>query len=120
MISREIRITTLIIVALSILVLSLIPQNPLSVNSFRGIDKLEHYTAYLVLAFLLYLNIYEVKTSKLFTLIITITLAILYGSIIEFLQKFTGRSPELFDIMADFLGSVSGATFALFMLKRIA
>ncbi len=115
MISRNLRLTVLIAIALSILILSLIPRAPQIIEA-KNIDKLEHYLAYLILGFLLFININEESRNRYISGIITVILCVLYGGIIEFLQKYTGRTPDLLDLLADFAGSLSGTATALFTI----
>ncbi len=121
MLSRNIRMTVLIIIAMSILILSLIPETPDLIET-KNIDKLEHYIAYLILGFLLFINISEEGKNRYISGIVTVTLCVIYGAIIEFLQQYTGRSPEVLDLVSDFAGSLSGTVTALFtttiFLKR--
>jgi len=86
-------------------------------------DKFKHFSAYLILAFLLSLNLhFQEKWEKLsknflfFTLVICFT----YGAFDEIHQIFIpNRSAELLDWIADILGATSGGLLAYFFLKRI-
>ena len=75
-------------------------------------DKIVHFALYFVLAMLvmavLTLNSH-LKTSR-WTYIITITICLLYGWLIEVLQRafFPGRSFEWLDVVADTAGAVVG------------
>ncbi|TCN72110.1 VanZ family protein [Acetobacteroides hydrogenigenes] len=75
-------------------------------------DKIVHFALYFVLAMLvmavLTLNSH-LKTSR-WTYIITITICLLYGWLIEVLQRafFAGRSFEWLDVVADTAGAVVG------------
>ncbi len=113
MVSKKLRLLVLISFAASILILSLIPHAP-QIMEAKNIDKLEHYLAYLILGFLLFININEEGGNRYISGIITVILCVIYGGIIEFLQRYTGRSPEFLDLIADFAGSISGTAIALF------
>ena len=108
----------LVITAAAILILSLIPEAPNPINGIPYADKLEHIAAYILLAFLLALNIAVEIKSKLSTVFIAVIMCILYGAIIEFLQKYTGRSAELLDLAADLVGAGAGATLAALVKKK--
>lgn len=76
------------------------------------LDKVVHFALYFVLAMLvmavLTLNSY-LKNSK-WTYTITIAICLLYGWLIEILQRafFPGRSFEWMDVVADTAGAVVG------------
>lgn len=79
---------------------------------FPFLDKIVHFGLYFVLALLimavLTLNSH-LKHSK-WTYTITIVVCLLYGWLIEVLQRafFSGRSYELMDVVADTAGAVLG------------
>lgn len=108
------------IIAVSILVLSLIPDTPSGFG--RLSDKANHIIAYGVLACLFIFAFSAKNIHWGFLLIISIGACTLYGGLIEILQQFTHRSPELLDFTADFLGSVAGtlaATGFVFLKKKL-
>ncbi|RKX86183.1 MAG: hypothetical protein DRP57_02065 [Spirochaetes bacterium] len=107
----------LIITAAAILILSLIPQAPNPASRIPYGDKLEHIAAYILLAFLLALNIALKVNSRLYTALLSAAICILYGAVIEFLQQYTGRSTELLDLIADLVGAGVGATLAVQVKK---
>ena len=102
----------LIITAAAILILSLLPKAPNPISRIPYADKLEHIAAYILLAFLLTLNIAAKMKRKLYTILSAAAICILYGAIIEFLQQYTGRSAELLDLIADLVGAGAGAALA--------
>lgn len=108
----------LVLTAGAILVLSLIPKAPDLMGSIPYADKIEHFASYTLLAFLLTLNIAVKIKSKFHTVIYAIVICILYGAVIEFLQQYTGRSPEFLDLAADFAGSGTGAILAALVEKK--
>ena len=75
------------------------------------VDKLVHFSLFFVLVFLLYLPFYKknypIKTKNIF-LISVVIICIGYGIAVEFIQKYyiPNRSFDLYDIVADTLGSV--------------
>ena len=89
--------------------LSLIPEPPQIVPGFKMVDKLEHLAAYTVLTFLLAFVLSVKMPAARFSLSLSIVLMIAVGALIEWLQSFTGRSPELADLAADAAGAVIGA-----------
>lgn len=102
-------------VAAAIAVLSLIPKLPQPVVTYRWMDKVEHLAAYAVFGASLFNALPKGKrTGRFFTVL---TVALVYGGIIEFLQQYTGRTPELFDLLADFLGAAAGALIYSMLFK---
>ena len=95
-------------------VMSLIPSPPPGPLLFPGLDKIEHGCAYAGLAFLRYFcrPVRERRRSLLI-----IAALFLLGGGIEIVQGYTGRSPELADLAADFIGSLVGLGVA-FLWER--
>lgn len=108
----------LLVTAVAILILSLIPKAPNPISGIPYSDKLEHIAAYTLLAFLLALNIAIKIKSKYYTILSTVVICILYGAIIEFLQQYTGRSPELLDLIADLTGAGIGGMLSTLVEKK--
>ena len=81
-----------------------------------GIDKLFHFVEYFILGALLiraFANSSDKANFKLI-LLLSILIASIYGVLDEFHQRFVlGRSPEIFDIFSDIIGSFSGALLAI-------
>ncbi len=109
-------------IALTILILSLVPKPPELIREFALSDKIMHLAAYIALAFSLGFILpksFKVKAIVLFTIISSS----LFGGLIEFLQGFTGRSPELLDLLFDAAGAAIGIylyfTFKKIMIKYI-
>lgn len=110
---RLVRIVLLVLLAGAILVLSLIPDQPLSFEWFAGMDKVQHWIAYTVLGFLVFLTIYHSGRRRLFYLFLAILACSAYGGIIELLQTLTGRTADVVDFLVDVFGAVGGAIAAL-------
>jgi VanZ family protein len=108
-----------IIIALSILLLSLLPLTPPGMG--RMSDKVTHLIAYSLLSASFMFAFASMGIPFILLSFISVTACTVYGGCIEVLQQFTGRSPELLDFFADFLGSVTGtiasAGFLLIMRK---
>jgi VanZ family protein len=98
------------IFALLILILSLLPYTPAGFGQLS--DKATHLIAYSVLACSFIFAFSAGKIHFILLSFISITVCTLYGGLIEILQNFTHRSPELLDFLADFLGSVTGTLIA--------
>jgi VanZ family protein len=96
-----------IVVTVSILVLSLLPDPPDIPGGFHFVDKIAHFIAYAVLGFLLFTSFFREK--KAATVLLVAAVCLVYGGLIEILQAFTHRQPELWDLTADLLGAVCGA-----------
>jgi VanZ family protein len=106
-----------IVVTVSILVLSLLPNPPEIPGGFHFADKVAHFIAYAVLSFLLYTSLFEGK--RITTVAIVAAICLIYGGMIEVLQTFTHRQPEILDLTADLLGAISGAAIGAKLNHRI-
>ena len=113
------------LVLLIITLLSLIPQPLPQVPDIPWSDKILHYLAYLVLGFLYFLSAEQLSRKqadtrgggrtllfRVFLLSTAVIFAFLYGGAIELLQKYTGRQPELLDLLADISGGFSGGVLS--------
>ena len=113
-----IRAIVFISIALIILILSLVPKPPELIREFALSDKIMHLAAYIALAFSM--GFILPRSFKVNTVIIfTIISSSLFGGVIEFLQGFTGRSPELLDLLFDTAGAAIGVLL-YFTYKKIA
>jgi VanZ family protein len=86
-------------------------------------DKLKHFSAYSILAFLLSLNLFFQEkweyASKNY-LAYTLMICILYGAFDEIHQLFVpNRSAEFLDWFADISGSIVGSFFAYLFIQKI-
>ncbi len=91
-----------------ILYLSFTPQTVEVANS----DKLNHFLAFSVYAFLFFLA-YSKNFIKIFLAVL------LFGSFIEFVQYFLPyRSCDLLDIIADCIGGITGYIVTKFLFSR--
>ena len=104
-----------VIVAVAILILSLIPKPP-PVGVRLG-DKTKHLVAYVILSLLLFLATANNLKPKIIVLIILS--CSFYGGVIEILQSFTGRNPEVLDLVFDAIEAICGTIIAIFVFKRI-
>jgi hypothetical protein len=81
-----------------------------------NIDKLIHFIEYFILGALL-VRAFANSSGKAnfnFILLLSILIASAYGVLDEFHQRFVaGRSPEIFDVLSDIIGSFSGALLSL-------
>lgn len=104
----------LIIHWVTIFILTSLPSE--SLPSVEISDKLNHFLAFFVLGFFLNLTLkYQTKfpALKKNILIITIIIASGYGLLDELHQLFVpGRSAEVLDWIADFIGAISGSLLA--------
>lgn len=109
-----------IVVAAAIVVLSLIPKPPEIPVGIHFADKIAHFMAYVVLSFLVFASISQGRPvgPALPTVLIVAALCVFFGGLIEILQMFTGRQPELWDLTADAIGAVCGALVAAGLWRR--
>ncbi|MEP0860437.1 MAG: VanZ family protein [Ignavibacterium sp.] len=110
----------LIIHWLTIFILTSLPSDQLP--SVEIGDKVNHFLAFFVLGFFLNLTLkYQTKfpSLKRNILLITIIIAAGYGLLDELHQLFVpGRSAEVLDWVADFVGAISGSFLAEFLYRR--
>ncbi len=90
---------------------------------FKLNDKIEHFTAYFILAFIFNLALYfqekNVKWSRL-SFIYTIVFMALYALVDELHQLFVpGRYCDALDWTADFLGILLAVSLVYFFIKNI-
>lgn len=109
----------LVIHWITIIILTSLPSESLPSVSLG--DKYEHFLAFFVLGFLLYLNfLYQNKFDLLrnYPFILSIIITSLYGAFDELHQLLIpGRSAEFMDWLADFIGAVAGISVALIFVK---
>ena len=86
-------------------------------------DKIEHFGAYGLLSVFLYLKLFfqnKYELLKRFPALFTIFIASFYGFLDEIHQLFVpGRSAELLDWLADFVGSVIAVLIVKFLLAKL-
>ncbi|MBT3272472.1 MAG: VanZ family protein [Spirochaetales bacterium] len=110
---QAIRIILLVILAVGILVLSLLPETPLSVTYLMGLDKVQHWLAYTCLGFLVLLTIQGRKGVLLLYFGLSVFACTMYGGLIEVLQGFTGRNPDIADFFVNMFGASAGGVLAI-------
>ena len=86
-----------------------------------NIDKLFHFVEYFILGALL-IRAFANSSDKVnfkFILLLSILIAFIYGALDEFHQRFIpGRSPDIFDLFSDIIGSFSGALLSMHKEKN--
>jgi VanZ family protein len=99
--------------ALFILLLSSLPSSNLPESSINGLDKIVHFTLYLLLSHMLIVAFK--KQIRFVNLRITaiqkaVIISVCYGIFMEVLQGtvFVSRSIELLDIFANSMGALAG------------
>ncbi len=103
----------------TILVLTSLPSESLPSVSLG--DKVEHFLAFFVLGFFLYLNFLfqnKIKMLQKYSFAFTLLICVSYGAFDELHQLLIpGRSAEFIDWLADFLGAIVGISFAVLISK---
>ena len=88
-----------------------------------GSDKLKHFLAYAVLAFLLNLSLLVQEKRSLSSkqaAFMTLGICLFYGLFDEIHQIFIpGRSAELLDLAADVTGALTGVIIVLYLVRKI-
>jgi len=106
-----------------IFVLTSIPMDEIP-QYFNAQDKFEHFSAYFLLSFfggltLHFQNRFVNIRKELF--LITLTIALVYGAFDELHQMFIpGRFADIFDWLADAVGSLFGSIIVLLLIRKNA
>lgn len=87
------------------------------------LDKIVHFTMYFTLQFLIlteYYKNYNNKYSFTKILIITTSISIMYGLVMEYLQGylFTSRTASFYDFIANSAGAIIGTILVIFLSKK--
>lgn len=97
------------------------PGYELNLPLFVGADKIIHATVYGILAIasiFAFPKIFKI-TSPLATAFLVILICLLYGVTDEYHQSFiVGRSPDIFDVVADTFGAVIVCTLWYFRKSK--
>ena len=107
-------------VAVTIVVLSLLPLPQPQLPGVHYMDKILHALAYLCLSFLLFASQLPGPRPRL--VLVSVFGSLLLGGLIELIQPLTLRQRELGDLAADLAGAAAGALLALALvgpLKRL-
>ncbi|MBN1799130.1 MAG: VanZ family protein [Spirochaetales bacterium] len=104
--------------AITILLLSLLPTIKVSSIETPFLDKFLHIIAYCILGILGFLFFYVKKPHKGWGVVFSVLTCTGWGIIIELLQSYTGRTPELLDGVVNFIGCQIGACFAMIIQKK--
>ncbi len=113
-----------IIWAIIIFILCSIPGDTLPSSSFIKIphfDKLVHFGMFFILAIFIISELnYQTKWNQFKVALVTLTIVVVYGGVIEILQQnyFTNRSGDYIDFIADSLGAVVAILTFPFLKKQ--
>ena len=116
---RIVLITTrvlLVVAAVGITVLSLQPDQGRGPGEW---DKLAHALAYAVLAFMLVLAVPSGPVT-VGRVLLLVSLAALYGVVIELVQRYVGRQMDVADMVANAIGAAIGGVPAVLVRRAIA
>lgn len=84
-------------------------------------DKIAHFGMFFALSAVIYFDYYRLhkgKPNKVRWILLGLVVPVIYGGLIEIIQEqFFGRSGELMDFVADFLGSLTATFFAFVFVK---
>jgi len=103
------------LVAAAIISLSELPQPAFPrVPLFPHVDKAVHLVEYLILGALLFRSLcYELSGHLRLAAIMTVTGGAIFGVCDEWHQSFTGRTPDVWDALANVAGLVCGVACIL-------
>jgi len=123
----KIKIKYLIIIWIIIIfILSSIPGNNIpKITQFKipHLDKIVHFIMYSTLQFLVLVEYYKNYTQKyplVNVVLISVTLSVFYGVIMEILQSlfFINRTGSFYDILANSTGAIIGSLIAILLSKN--
>ncbi|MBT8191279.1 MAG: VanZ family protein [Bacteroidia bacterium] len=89
----------------------------MQIDYFPHQDKVVHIVFYLVLTFIIRINL---KSNQNVLHAKAIMMAVLYSMILEFIQEWfiTGRHFDYFDIIANIIGSLTGSCIYYLLRKQ--
>jgi VanZ family protein len=93
---------------LFILVFSLLPDISVRLPEFDWFDKIVHAAAYAVLGVLAFFSFVIHHRAGITRGILIVIILSMYGGLIELLQSCTGRSPDVYDLLFDVIGTLAG------------
>jgi VanZ family protein len=99
----------------AVVVLSLVPGLPPEMSA-AGLDKLEHLAAYGAIGFLI-VSAFARNGKRALLLAAAVAFCALLGLVLEWLQSYTGRTPDLLDELCDIAGGLAGGLLALFLAR---
>jgi hypothetical protein len=106
-----------------IFLLAHVPQVPRWILRTQMSDKTLHYLGYLLLVFLWWFAAFPSKRPSFFSrpLWFTVAMMLVYAAADEWLQRFTHRTPDIYDFFADMVGVLTGLViFAIAGLRLSA
>lgn len=80
---------------------------PSELPKTRVSDKLAHFVAYFILTSLLYISLWVARRALVWTIVLTMLIALVYGAFDELTQPLVGRFCSLHDWLADAAGAAS-------------
>ncbi len=95
------------------MLLSLLPDPLFSLDWVSGMDKVQHWIAYATLGAVVFLAIRTPGSKRLLFFVVSVFSCTLYGGLIEILQSFTGRTPDVVDFFVNMFGAAVGSVVAL-------
>ncbi|MHA7101894.1 VanZ family protein [Roseivirga pacifica] len=109
--------------AITLAILLLLPQESFPESELLSYDKLAHIGVFAILEVLLLLAFFKGKGQNTIKLkILTLTINIVYGSVLELLQQFSpGRLTDWYDFFANSVGALVGVIFfSIFIENKVA
>jgi VanZ family protein len=100
---------------------SSIPGEDMPKIGFPNIDKFFHFVEYFILGALLVRAFANSSDNANFRsmLLLSLIIAFAYGALDEFHQRFVpGRSPDIFDLFSDIIGSLSGSLLSMYKERK--
>jgi VanZ family protein len=104
-------------VAVTIVLLSLLPVPQPQLPRVHYLDKILHALAYLLLSFLLFASQLPGPRPRL--VLVAVFGSLLLGGLLELIQPLTLRRRELADLAADLAGAIAGALVALALVEPL-
>lgn len=109
---------TFLLAATAVLILMLMPATELPDTS-KFSDKLIHAVIFSILSFLLYGTFRGDHIRYGWKILIIFGFSVVYGGLIEYTQRYTGRNSDWYDFLADLIGALITIFMAILLRKSI-
>ncbi len=99
----------------------LLPSEQIPESQLWSNDKLVHLGVFMIYSFswsVAFMGLRPVQSTKIKLLVRALTICIVYGAVLEFLQQFIpGRMTDIYDLLANTLGAVMGTIVVITFTK---
>lgn len=118
--NKKTHLLVIITYVLLVFWLSFAPHNDLNLPTlFEGADKIVHFCFYFGMSFLVSSYIDRFTSKRIYSVLSTFFIVALTGGTVEIIQPIFERSLDIFDMIANTLGNISGLGIYLILRKYI-